>query len=89
MSSNNDRLSPPWNKSWNILNYDWFSEYSTIKNVSDCTVWRLPHLFQLEFLYAILIRGDCSAFDAYLMFQHGIRAVNCDLVVCLVSVLYG
>jgi len=39
MSSDNDWLGPSWNKLWNILAEDWFSENSSSKIVSDSTVW--------------------------------------------------
>ena len=42
-----------------------------------------PHLFQVELLHAILIRGDGRALNAHLVFEDSIRRVNRNLVVRL------
>lgn len=47
------------------------------------SVWALPHLLQLEFFHAGLIRGDGRAFDTDVVLQYGIGRVDGDLVVGL------
>lgn len=45
VSTNDNWFSPSGNKSWNVLDHNWFTEYSTTKLISNCSVGRLPHLF--------------------------------------------
>ena len=44
MAANHDRLSPVWNKTWNVADDDWFAEDNAAENVTDSSVGRLPHL---------------------------------------------
>jgi hypothetical protein len=39
MSSYNDWLGPAWNNSWNVTDNNWLSEYSTVQDISNGTVW--------------------------------------------------
>jgi len=39
VSSNNDRLCPTWNKSWDVFDDDGLSEYGTIKDISNSSIW--------------------------------------------------
>jgi len=48
VSSNNDGLSPAWHKSWNVGDDNGLSEDGSVKNVSNRSIWRLPHLFEIE-----------------------------------------
>lgn len=48
MSTNDNWLIPPRNQSWYSLAYDWFSEHSATKDITNSTIWTPPHLLQLE-----------------------------------------
>ena len=87
MTTNHDGFLPSWDQSWNILDYDRFSEDGAIKNVTDGAVGTLPHLFQLELLYPCLVRSDSSTFYAYFVLLDGVSCIDCDLIVSGVTVL--
>ena len=87
VSTNDDGVGPSWNKSWNVLNNDGFSENSSVKDISYSSVGWFPHLLELEFFNSFLIRGNCCAFDTYLVLLDSLSWINSDLVVGLVSVL--
>ena len=87
VSSNNDGLSPARNKSWNVFDDNWFTENSTTKDVSNCTVRWLPHLFKFKLLYSCLISSDCCAFYTNTTLLYSSRSINRYLIVCSISVL--
>ena len=87
MTTNHDGFLPSWDQSWNIFDYDRFSEDGAIKNVTDGAVGTLPHLFQLELLYPCLVRSDSSTFYAYFVLLDGVSCIDCDLIVSGVTVL--
>lgn len=62
------------------------SEHSASQNVSDCTVWRFPHLLQLELLNASLIRSDCGALNSDVILLDGVGTVDGHLIVGLIPV---
>lgn len=86
MSTNDDGLGPTRNKSGNVLDDDGFSEHCSIEDVSDCSVGRLPHLFQLEFSDSFLVRSDGGTLDTYFVLLDSMSSINGDLIVSLVSV---
>ena len=86
MSSNNNRLLPISNKSWNIFNDNRLSEDCSIEIVSDGAIWTLPHFFQLEFFNSGLIWGDGGTLDSDLAFLDGFGSIKGDLIVGFVSV---
>ena len=88
VAANDDRLSPPWNQSRDVLDQDRLSEHSAVQLVSDCAIGRLPHLLEVEFLDADFIRGDGGALNAYLAHFDCICCIEGDLIVCLVTVLH-
>ena len=55
--------------------------------VTDGTVWRKPHLLELELLDALLIGGDGRALDTNRVLLDGLGGIESDLVVGLVTVL--
>lgn len=57
------------------------------QDIPDSSVRRQPHLLQLEFLDAALIRGDGGALDAHAIFLDGLGRVDGNLVIGLVAVL--
>lgn len=87
MSSNDNWLFPSWNQSWNVANDDRLSEYSTIENISDGSVWTFPHVFKVEFFDSGFIRSDGSAFYTNFAFFDCIGSIDGDLVVGGISVL--
>lgn len=68
VSSNHNRLVPSWNQSRNILDNNRFSEHGSIKLIPDCTIGRLPHLFQSKLFHSCLVRCYRSTLNAYLTF---------------------
>ena len=87
VSSNDNWLGPAGNESWNVADNNWFSENSSVKNVSDCSVRWLPHLLQIEFFNSLFIWCDSCAFDSYFVLFHSFRAINSDLIVRRVTIL--
>jgi hypothetical protein len=88
MSSNNNWFFPSWNKPWNIFDDDWFSEYCTVKNVSDSSIWAFPHLFKFEFFNSCLIRSDGGTFDSYFTLLDGIGSIDGNLIVSGISMFH-
>lgn len=89
MTTNNNWLSPSWHEARDVFNNNRFSENSTVENVTNGTVWRLPHLFEVELFDTAFIRRDGSALDANFVLLHRVCAVNGDLVGCCVTVLHA
>lgn len=89
VSTNDDWVGPAWNKSWDVFNDDGFSENSSIKDISDCSVGRFPHLLKLELFNSFLIRCNCSTFDTYFVLFDSLCWINGNLVVSLISVLHS
>ena len=85
VSSNNDRLSPAWDESWDIFYYDGFSENGTIEDVPNSSIWRSPHLLKFEFFNSTSIRSNCGTFDCNFMLLCCICCINCDLIICFVT----
>ena len=48
VTTNDDRLRPPWYEPWNVLTDYCFSEHCSSKDVTDCSIRRFPHFLQLE-----------------------------------------
>ena len=89
VSTNDDWLGPPWHKSWNVRDDNWLSENSSIKNVSNGSIWGFPHLLQVEFGNSLFIWGDSGALNSYLAFGNGVGGINGDLIVSGISVFNG
>lgn len=89
MSSNDDWLGPSWNISWDVAADDWLSEDGTTEVVSDCSIWRLPHLLEFEFFDSSLIWGNGGALDTNLVLFDGNGSINCNLVISGISVLHA
>jgi len=87
MSSNNNWLCPIFDKSWNVFTDDWFSENSSSKIISDCSVGTFPHFLEIELLNSGFIRSNCSAFDSYFAIFNGLSGIKSNLIICLVSML--
>ena len=89
VTSDDNRLSPALDEAGNVFDDDRLTEYSTVENVADGAVGRLPHLFEVELFDAGLVGGDGSALDAYLVLLHGVGGVNSDLIVGCITVLHA
>jgi len=89
VTSDNNWLSPTWYEPGNIRYDDWLSEDGSIKNVSNGTIWRLPHLFESELLDSVLVWGDGGALDSDLAFLDGFGRVDGHLIVGSISVLHA
>ena len=51
MSTNNNSIFPTWNEKRYTFDENRFTEYCSLKEVSDLTVWRFIHSFKIEFFY--------------------------------------
>ena len=89
MSANNNRLFPAGNQSWDVLDDNRFSEDSSVEDVSDGSIWTLPHGFQVEFFDSCFVRSDGCALDADFAFFDGFGGLDGDFVVSLISVLHA
>ena len=87
MSTNDDWLGPSWYNSWDVADDNWLSEDGALKEVSNLSVWRLVHAFELELLDSGLIGGDGGALDTNTVFFDGLGSVHGDLIVGLVTLL--
>ena len=79
VTANNDGFRPAVDQSWNVLAEDWLAENGATENVTDRAVGRTPHLLQAELLDTGLVRGDCRAFDGYVVLLGGFGGVDGDL----------
>lgn len=89
VSTNDNGVRPIFYYSGDIVTNDSFSEYSSIKNVSNGSVRRLPHLFKFKLFNSFLIWGDGCTFNADLMLFNGMGSIDCHLVISLVSVFHS
>src|SRR5690606_1060666 len=87
MTAYTDRSCPVGYQSWYVFTYDWLSKHSTVKDISDGSVWRFPHLLEIKLFYTLLIRSDGSAFDTYAVFFNGIGGIYSHLVIGSIAVL--
>jgi len=70
------------------LHHDRFPENSAIQDVPDRTIRALPHLFEVEFFHAGLIRGDGGTLDTDTALFDGIRRIYGNLVIGLIPVFH-
>jgi hypothetical protein len=85
--ADNDGLFPSRDESWDVLDNDWFSEDSSIEDVSDGSIGTFPHFFQVELLDSGLIGSDGCAFDSNLTLLDGFSSLDGDLIFSGISVL--
>src|SRR4030095_9434221 len=83
VTSNDDRAIPGSHYEWDILENNRLTEDSTIKYVPNCPIRTLPHLFEVEFLFALFVRSDVGTFNSYPILLNRIGRINSNLVVCL------
>ena len=87
MTTNDNWLSPSWNKTWDCWNDDWLSKDGSTKDVADRAVRALPHLLEVELLDPRLVGRDRRALDADLVLEDSLGSFDCHFVVGLGS--YG
>lgn len=89
VASDDNGLSPALDEARNVFDDDGLAEDSSVENVADGAVGRLPHLLEVELFDAALVGGDGGALDADLVLLHGVGGVNGDLVVGCITVLHA
>jgi hypothetical protein len=87
--SDANRLGPPWHGLGDTVEHDWLAEDGSAEDVSDCSVGREPHLFEVEFLDSGLVWGDGCALDADLVLLDCLCCFDSDLVIGLIAVLHS
>ena len=87
MTPNHDRLCPTRHQFGNVVTNDRLTEYHAIKNVPNGSVWRLPHLLQIELFDTGFIWRDGCTLDTNTVLQNGFCRINCDLIACCVTML--
>lgn len=85
MTANDDGILPSRNRLRDTLQDNRLTEDGTAKNVSDGAIRAPPHLLELEFFDASLIRGDGSALDTDAVLQNCFRRVHSDFITGLDS----
>jgi len=71
MTSNCNRLFPRFNIWFDSFYNNRSSEYCTIKDCTNCTIWTLPHFLKVVFSHACCIRSDCCALNSNSIFLCG------------------
>jgi len=64
MSSDDNGTRPTWHQSGDILDDNRFSKNCSAHLVTDGAVGGSPHFLETEFCHSVLVRSNCSAFDA-------------------------
>ena len=80
MPTNHDWLRPAGNQSRHIAADDRLAKDDAAYDVSDGAVGRTPHLFEIEFLDAGLVRCNGRALDADAVFLDCLGGIDRDLV---------
>ncbi|KAL0624478.1 Serine/threonine-protein kinase Nek4 [Plecturocebus cupreus] len=80
MTTYDDGFYPSTHKPGDIFADNGFSEDCATQNISYGAIWRFPHLFQLELLNPLFIRGDSGTFDANVVFFYSFCSILGDLM---------
>ena len=86
VAADDDRLIPMRHQARDILTDDRLPEDGAVEDVADGAVRAPPHLLELELGHPRLVRGDRGAFHADAILLDGIRGIDGDLVIGLVTV---
>jgi hypothetical protein len=89
VSAYNDGFFPSGDEFGYVFDDDGLSEDGAVEDVSNGAIGAFPHGFEMELLDSNFIRGDGGAFDANFAVLNGVCGLEGDLVVGVVSVLYG
>ena len=87
VTTNHNRLGPARHKPGNIGDDDGLAEDHAAENVSNGAVWAAPHLLESKFFDSCLIGGDSRTLHTDPVGLNGVRGINGDLVICLITVL--
>ena len=69
------------------LNDDWSSEYCTVHDGSDCSIWTSPHFLKLVLFNSLGIRSNCGTLYSNTVFLGSHCSINSNLIIRIVSVL--
>ena len=86
MSSYNNWIFPSRYISWNVFNKNWLSEDSSSKVISNCSIRRLPHLFEIKFFNSSLICCNCGTFYTNFVQFACFCCFNSHFIICFVSI---
>ena len=86
MSTNDNRTIPVCYQSWDILDNNWLTENSAIKDVADSSIRTFPHLLQVKFLHTCLVRCNCGTLNANSILFYCIGCINGYLIIGLIPV---
>ena len=81
VSSDDDWLGPAWNALGNIFDDNRLPEDGAVEDVSDGSVWTLPHLLKAELFDTTLIWGDSGALYSNLVLHGSVSSINRDLII--------
>src|SRR6185503_8698661 len=87
VTADDDRLGPTWHEPRDVSTDDRLTENHAPQDVADGTVGRFPHLFEAEFLHALLVGRDRCAFHSDAMLLDGMSGLDSNLVLGPVAVL--
>ena len=82
-----DRFHPILYTWLDSLYNDRRTEYSSIKNGTDRSVWTLVHFFQVILFHSGCVWRDRGTFYGYSVFLGCFCCINGNLIICLISVL--
>ena len=86
MSCDCDRGLPVLYTWLNALYDDWCTEYSSIKDRTDRSIWALPHFFQVILCHTCSIWCDRCTFNSNAILLCCICGIKCYLIICLISI---
>ena len=86
MTANTNWRCPVRHQAGHITHNNWFAKHRTIQNISDRSVRRLPHLFQVKFLYSFFIRGNCRTLYSNAILLNCIGSIYGNLVIGFIAV---
>ena len=86
MTTNTNWCCPVRNQPWNIFTNDWLTKHSTIKNITDSSIWALPHLLKIKFFYTCFIRCNGCTFNTYTILFYCIGSINSYLVIGFITI---
>lgn len=87
VTTDHDRFLPARNKAGYPWNDNWFSKHSASENVTNCAIWRQPHLLELKLFHTLLIWRDGRALHTHAVLLDRLRSIRCDLIICLITLL--
>lgn len=85
VTSDDNRIRPAGNETRDVFAQNRLTEDRSSENISDGSIGRQPHLFQLEFFHALLVWSDGGTFDSNIVLENSVGGVDCDLIVSLIT----